>query len=815
MFTFQKINQTPTSSFSYEEKAETDSISTLDSEYSLRNSSHNCHQYIAISPDGTQIITLNTETYQLKLCKFNDFATLKTIKYNGITHIDAQVNWSLAVSNEFTFADGSVDVLVAVSRFVDDDVKYKNRSREQLLGVEVIKHFKASTWIISVTQESRISSSINNMGGVVKFLDNKGELSTEIVLTNTHGINKFHIKHERIRDIIHCKGENDTSWFRLFFSDKTIEQFHFPTKFLMKRLSDDETCNLLIQQSLVKGRFVVENYKNKVQTVEMYNLKTNLLENTFQKCEESATSVVGKGSPCFAISNNELLFAYCRGTNSITIYLMENGLEVTTKKFKGRNFYRILFFDFIQDDNKLFIVIEEVRYNEDTENDVTTVIVIWDLFSSSDNDCVRRINSFFPARCEHPQKLANASGNIFTITEDGNIISILKEPEIANLLNSENDNTRNKILLNYYTAIYSSLPENYHLVYSLHGEYLDSLSKNSKGVIVRNPEPWINSKYYRRISAYLDDNKSIQLIIGESTVQVWREKKNGLSSKKVLEYIWTNNCTEKSRQMQIRSLEVGYKEFSLTLYIPSGNSPFPQFGDEIKLEWPEEVNNPVYACRALEFLDKKKNEPSDPKKQRQFEELIQQTECIVKKYLNKKCGLWRMLDIRFNIMANLIRGNCISIIKSILSAKSDYGKNKHLHIPRCYSWYGKIKKTDLEIAIECTERGYRKDTILVRYLLDYYSDNAVGDSNWMFTVSKAIPLLYEYQLGFYVKELFQKPCFGTNEVYFEQSNNCDKDIIKSDHRNVRALNVNTDLIKRNECNLCDFLRKLIPQRKQR
>ena len=123
-----------------------------------------------------------------------------------------------------------------------------------------------------------------------------------------------------------------------------------------------------------------------------------------------------------------------------------------------------------------------------------------------------------------------------------------------------------------------------------------------------------------------------------------------------------------------------------------------------------------------------------------------------------------------------------------------------MHIPRCYSWDGKIKETDLEIAIKCMEGDTieREDTIIIKYLLDYYSDNAVKTSNWMFTVAKAIPLLYERQLRFYVKELFQKQCFGANEVYLDICNKDMKDIIKNSHKNIHALNLSIGLVKRKE-----------------
>ncbi|RIA85669.1 hypothetical protein C1645_830442 [Glomus cerebriforme] len=701
MLSLQKIHQTPSYLYPDEEKAEIRSISSFDSKHYNKKDLYDGHQYIAISPDGTNIVTLNTVTYQLKLCKFDNLSKFNTLNYNGFKNFDApSVNWSLAVSNEFTLADETSDILIAVSCFVDDVNNFDDTN--------IIKH----TWIISVTYQSRISSSINDMGGIVKFLDDKDNYdTTDIILINARGINKFSLNHEKIKDMM---SENyEPGWFNIF-SDKSVKNFYLPNK-----ISDDRISSFFIQQSLVKGRYFVENYKNKVQMVEMYNLKTNLLEHTFQKSEESAASVVGKGSSCFAISNNESLFAYCRGANSITIYLMENGLEVTTKKFNENN-VRILFFEFIQDDNKLLIVIEEESYNEDTaEFDFTPIIIVWDLFSSSDNS-VRKINdtfSLFPTKSDHHQRSD------------------------------------------------SSLT-NFHSIYDSSGKFLDSKTENR---IIRNPEPWIRNKDYIRTSVYLDVNKTIQLFIGESTVQVWHKGKSATtttassskkisSSNKVLKYIWSNNY---NRPMQVKSLEIGNKEFSLKLYIPSGESP--TIGNEIILEWPEKVNPPVDACQALEFFDKKKGQTLDPKKQHQFEDLVQQTERI------------------------------------------------HLHIPRCYSWGGAKKETDLEIAIKSTKGRYRKDTVVVKYFLDYYSDNGLKSSSWMFTVSKSIPILYEYNLEFYVKELFQKPCFGASEIYSEQFNRINKAVNKGTHKGVHSLNITLGLVEKNEKN---NLQKSIAQGKQ-
>src|SRR5688572_24917603 len=126
MTSYQIINKSSASSFNDEE-----TIYTFASKYSIKENSYN--QYIAVSPDGTQIVTLNTETYQLKLCKFDNLKKFYIINYDGFKSIgvsSVKLNWSLSVSNEFILADGTVDSLIAVSCFNDDYMKYKNRSND-------------------------------------------------------------------------------------------------------------------------------------------------------------------------------------------------------------------------------------------------------------------------------------------------------------------------------------------------------------------------------------------------------------------------------------------------------------------------------------------------------------------------------------------------------------------------------------------------------------------------------------------------------------------------------------------------------------
>ncbi|CAG8800979.1 6279_t:CDS:2, partial [Racocetra fulgida] len=114
--------------------------------------------------------------------------------------------------------------------------------------------------------------------------------------------------------------------------------------------------------------------------------------------------------------------------------------------------------------------------------------------------------------------------------------------------------------------------------------------------------------------------------------------------------------------------------------------------------------------------------------------------------------VWRMMDARYEIMQALIRGQCVSLIRTILFEKDDKSPrgissrlSKHLHFPRLYAWPLEQKESDLQVAINYS--GDRRiDTMIVGYLLNYYSDNAMNNAGWMFTVTKALPDLYDHNM---------------------------------------------------------------------
>ncbi|CAB5370471.1 unnamed protein product [Rhizophagus irregularis] len=71
----------------------------------------------------------------------------------------------------------------------------------------------------------------------------------------------------------------------------------------------------------------------------------------------------------------------------------------------------------------------------------------------------------------------------------------------------------------------------------------------------------------------------------------------------------------------------------------------------------------------------------------------------------------------------------------------------------------------MELAIHHCKGREIKDTIIVAYLLEYYSRHATDYAGWMSTVSKALPLLFKYNYDDCVTKLFRKECFA-NQNYF-------------------------------------------------
>ncbi|CAG8603120.1 7661_t:CDS:2 [Diversispora eburnea] len=558
----------------------------------------------AISPDSRQIVTFNPskDRCEFKLYDIDDLSSSKrTFTSEGVTN--NLPCWSIAISN---CVDNKKSRLIALSCFSAKELEIHGDDKNDEKDLESgNKYLRPQTLIISITDEGETYTYLGPepIGGVVRFLDsddsdcddgnsnNNGDDSdqplknrTVLIIVNVSGIYKETMNHIKRK---------------IFFSrSPTIKQFELPQKLskrLSKRLSSIhwEKSFKLLHKSIIRSHFIVHSFENEQQIIEMYSLITGDLEMLFKRYENLVASNMIRGSPIFAISQNEKILAFCQQATSITLYSMENGLEITTKQLEGQiGIYKILDVNFIDDDSKLLIVLEEKedRQREDSVNH--QIFVVWDLFTTFKNS-IRQIDyseTKKPLKMDLTYRLMNSPGNMFAVRDGGDVFSVLDHKDVASIRDPSVKAIKE---INIPTSGVD------HVIYTVDGKICDQL-------IIDNVEPWQPNKKYLRISVFLDSTKSTQLIISHNTIQVWKWKRhsNNITEEpdkgdRILEYI-----RARKKEIKVQELKVGEREFVLKV---STNST----ASETKtIHWPNNVNILEGACQALYVLTEKKHENS-------------------------------------------------------------------------------------------------------------------------------------------------------------------------------------------------------------
>ncbi|CAG8540480.1 7195_t:CDS:10, partial [Diversispora eburnea] len=662
----------------------------------------------AISPDNQQIVTFNPRNSEFNLYDIDNLTSSKSFKIPEPAVYDKRLCWSIAISNRvdvdkderliaLSYSDGKPnDQYNHDEKDLGSSSKVNNQYVDEEKGLESgsdkVNINEGQTWVISTTDIRDIRTSLESIGGVtnigekrtslesiggatdikeirtslelksggvIRFLNSDDDYSDQplknkivIILVNESGILKKTMNMNR-------KGARGGTKRNLIFSKN--EQFELPERLLLC-LSRDTWQNSLkrLHKSIIKNHFMVHSFENRQQIIEMYSLITGDLEMLFIRYESSIAPDIIRSSPIFSISQNEKILAFCQGTTSITLYSMENGLEIATKRLEGQGgIYKIIAINFIDDDNKLLIVLE--KKDRQGKNSKRQIIVVWDLFTTFENS-IRQIDYPDPLKMHLKHRLMNSHGNMFAVRDSGDsgdseeVISILDRDKVKSILNILNPPKKEK-----------TSPGITPSDYILDGNLGDQIS-------IDKVEPWHPSKNYFQMSVFLDSTKRTKLIISPNTIQVWKYRSNNNEkldeNDRVLEYIWAH----KNKINNVQELEVREREFvlkSLVLPTPTKCSP----SKIITIHWPNNVNVLEGACRSLYVLGEKK------------------------------------------------RANSVISLESV---------------------------NQIESLIE-----------------NYYADNTKEYNNygWMFTVSEAIPSLYDAKLSELVQYLFKKPCFGTTEAY--------------------------------------------------
>ncbi|CAB4387635.1 unnamed protein product [Rhizophagus irregularis] len=549
------------------------------------------------------------------------------------------------------------------------------------------------------------------------------------------------------------------------------EKFEYPKsiKLELDKTPSFPICMEKLITSLYDKYLLVEHYKNGVQALEVYDL-IKMKHVTMAKRTENRDKHLRKYNKyTFSVSKQKLQFCFTRGLHSIKLHFIENGLEFSAKNFHGE-LDKIHSLEFIENDEKLLIVGEKIGEEK-------MKVLIWDIYNTCKITPILLDKSLTIE--DFNLNWTRTSGNILQINDKGEVTSFLKiiDTKIKNQRKSHvkinGTTTLDKIKMENYRNKENSSPN--------HTYYFDK-STNDFDPIVKSKEPWITGSCERNSFCLRDnENETLQLIVGRSTVQIWHRFKLGSDpiyegklpneGEPFLEFIWANGIPvdqeKHENRLQIENIIFGLDYFYLKVnWCESGTLK------KKIIEWQDinkNLNGVRYACEALEHLNKRAKELINYFSKHCYEEMVVYINNIIWRFIDHKPDEYRLLDVRHNVMRSLILGDSDHLIKFILfgNEESDDDNMRHIHIPRSFESSNDKSKpmktvltNDLEWAILHCRGRELKDTIIVAYLLEYYSRHAKESAGWMCTVSKALPLLYKYHYDDYARKLFRKECFA-------------------------------------------------------
>jgi hypothetical protein len=437
---------------------------------------------------------------------------------------------------------------------------------------------------------------IYHHGGVVDFLKNSKyslKNSATLVCMSCTKIQKFNIKLNKNISILK-------------------EGTYLLPENLFKKLENlkDSRCNW---KYLLKSRFqeylMVDTNNHQKINIEIYDVNNLQLVNVFYRYhnEENFSFSNGNEPGIFAISTDSRLFAYSYGDNIITIYLMESGLEVVSKKFD--DIYKIKFLEFIENDKKLFII------EEDEENDVKFHIWIIsgclnDYFSISKDDIGLSDSdiSTLSKYDEYYYTLMKANGKVvFHNRDNKDHFRVVHEVTINRTTFGENDTMTDE------------------------HEYLS-----------RDLEPWKNSTTTVR-GRFLNNDRKFLLIIGQNSIQLWKSKSTSF---------------------------VGFDNFenfknSNLVYILISDKINPETKTKFLIE--DDMTTVItHACKSLAYLYKHTKNSNE--KHRKFVSGIIN---IIKDFIERYPDNWKLMEVQYPLMAYLIYSRSFSLIKYILFGIND------------------------------------------------------------------------------------------------------------------------------------------------
>uniref|UniRef100_U9TTN0 Uncharacterized protein n=1 Tax=Rhizophagus irregularis (strain DAOM 181602 / DAOM 197198 / MUCL 43194) TaxID=747089 RepID=U9TTN0_RHIID len=309
--------------------------------------------YVAISPDGSIVANFNPYSSSISITKVvtSETMTNEAVTIEMSSGIEKHNKTEIGFDKRIFKDKNSLNIIrwsLAVSDVIDNDIDVKQCRLSSTSSEGMIKLFMFS---FNNNDDTEDISPINYFSGIVNFLKhskNSLKNSATLICTDYMKIQKIKIKLFPKR--IHCGLHKNVS----VSNDGT---YLLPEN-LFKKLEyvKDEKC---IWEYLLKSMYqeflISVTYNQQKINIEIYDINNLQLVNVFYSHCNKECLISNDNKPgIFAISMDSRLFAYSYGDNIITIYLMESGLEVVTKRFN--DICEIKFLEFIEDDKKLLII---------------------------------------------------------------------------------------------------------------------------------------------------------------------------------------------------------------------------------------------------------------------------------------------------------------------------------------------------------------------------------------------------------------------------------------------------------------------------
>ncbi|CAI2180737.1 14836_t:CDS:2, partial [Funneliformis geosporum] len=676
--------------------------------------------YLAISRDGKYAATFDAATLHVKILKTIDHRELAHFKIKdddlSIQVYDTYDNpppsqnvidrWSIDISNDGNF------IFIAASRILE-----QNMEKENEISTMVAKNFSESNREYCINFSSENATNLTDFKTVIYCLKLNKDVNqvdyrfTKYNYNRLSGICRFAEEtKEDVKSDYNLKkfillNYNGIYSFKYNEKHKTFndeERYIYPEDVICELKSTQDRTSLLLSY-IYKKYFIIEDSK---KVLEVYDLGKMKFETSIKIGDDD----INLNDKVYSIDKQELQFCIAQGPQSIGIFLMEHGSRIASKSFEKFNIHKIHLIEFINSDEKLFLIVS------DSTKDLK--FIIWDIYDTDKVDIItlEGLTSQNLSTC-----FASSSGNILHVNNEGKVISISNMIKIKSEKNNIESNLENSVLEEYIPGFKeptSFKKLEHHTIYF----YAKEINKHDElELAVSELEPWVTNKY-EKISFYLcyNDSEVLQLIVGRSTIQIWHQFNDKTKKKKYLpnkgrpflEFIWTNeipyNQENEEHKLHIKSVRFGLKNFRLEVYWYEGSS----------------------------------NEKENIK----YNEIVKYINHIISRFASKRPQRYRLLDVRYNVMKNLIFGDCNHLIHYLL-----FGSDMDLYKPKCKFWneeneereyiiinetnYANIKidkankvqkekqkypTTDVNLAIyNCRDRELN-DTIIITYILEYY-----------------------------------------------------------------------------------------------